>query len=82
MIDTLKYNLKRGKSNPLPSDGGSPPAGRERIARLAAAAAPSNVRRERVRPRRRPRRGQSPAFPTAAIGLVVLPVSVHVFPPG
>lgn len=35
--------------------------------------------RERPRDGRRPRSGQSPVFPAAAIGLVVLPVSVHAF---
>jgi hypothetical protein len=41
--------------------------------------------RSRVRegaPLPTPPRGQSPAFPDDAIGLVVLPVPVHAFPPG
>ena len=51
--------------------------------RPASAAAPGSVPHARGRGlSRRPGRGQSPAFPADAIGLVVLPVSVHAFPLG
>ena len=48
---------------------------------------PASARRARQRPHargrglsRRPRRGEPPVFPAGAIGLVVLPVSVHALP--